>query len=181
MLHQLRRRRPPSGPVDLLTECHERIRYFLNLAMKIADAEDAPPADIQQGAYQVRRYIVEALPLHVADEEDLIAPLLRGCDETVEVALSRMVKEHRSQEEYLGQLQHICDVLEASPQRLPELRIKLRAVSATLSNDVYSHLADEERIIFPAMLRYLAAHQLDSILAAMRERRVQHFEREKHV
>jgi hypothetical protein len=58
--------------VDLLLACHERIRFFIDLAIRIADTTDASNEEIREAAARVVRYFSESLPLHVADEEESI-------------------------------------------------------------------------------------------------------------
>jgi hypothetical protein len=76
--------RPAAGAVELLLECHERIRHFARLALKLAGTRDLPPAEVAEAAAAVRRYFAEALPLHAADEEESMMPRLRGRDPAVE-------------------------------------------------------------------------------------------------
>src|SRR5690606_33889983 len=64
--------------VDLLDECHQRIRRFLALAGEAAAHRGAPSSETAQACADVERYFKEALPLHVADEEESITPRLRG-------------------------------------------------------------------------------------------------------
>src|SRR5690606_15926791 len=72
------RRDTPRDLVDLLGECHARIRRFVELAHEAAIRMDAPVEQVIQACADVERYFVEALPLHVADEEESIAPRLKG-------------------------------------------------------------------------------------------------------
>src|ERR1051326_5002660 len=80
----------PSDIVDLLKECHERIRTFINLAGRLAKAEEISDTDVRDGAGRVARYFSEALPLHVADEEQSILPRLQGKSAELDAALSEM-------------------------------------------------------------------------------------------
>ena len=46
----------PSDVVDLLLECHERIRYFIALAVRLAKAENSSLDEIREAAARVIRY-----------------------------------------------------------------------------------------------------------------------------
>src|SRR5512138_411206 len=70
MLLQLGRRVASEDVVDLLDECHGRIRRFLAMARALANApRDAALSEIVATASQVRRYFAEGFALHVEDEE----------------------------------------------------------------------------------------------------------------
>ena len=60
--------------VSLLLECHHRIRGFSALGVELGTRADLPAADVVQGCERVERYFGEALPLHVADEEESLLP-----------------------------------------------------------------------------------------------------------
>src|SRR6185503_861481 len=79
--------------VDALLACHERIRRFSAMAVRIADAGGATELEIRDAAAAVRRYFAEALPLHVADEDEDLAPLLAGRDPAIDAALATMSAE----------------------------------------------------------------------------------------
>src|SRR5690606_27503113 len=72
------KKNPKTDLIDALLECHERIRTFIDVAQRIATSPNAPPEEIREAATRVRRYFDEALPRHVADEEQSILPRLAG-------------------------------------------------------------------------------------------------------
>jgi hypothetical protein len=67
-----------SDIVDLLLECHERIRSFIGLAGRLANCGPVSDTEVSDAAARVVRYFSESLPLHVADEEESILPRLLG-------------------------------------------------------------------------------------------------------
>jgi len=136
MVFTIGRRDEEGDVVDLLLACHARIRRFIDLAQRAGDDAEVRATVI--------RYFTEALPLHVADEEELIAP---------RVATGEMHAEHVSHEPLLARL---CagDFTVA-----PELAVLFD-----------QHLAAEERDVFPAV-RGLPQPEQDAIRAAMRARR----------
>ena len=56
--------------VDLLLECHARIRRFLGMARHLADAEAVADREASEAAAAIGRYFEVALPLHTTDEDD---------------------------------------------------------------------------------------------------------------
>lgn len=171
MLIQLGPRRTEPGLVEALTECHERIRRFTSYAARLAAAAPAPePREVREVSAQVARYFRESLPLHLADEDEQVAPRLAGTSAEVDAALARMTAEHEAHEPVIARVIAICAELERDPARLAALAPELAAQAARLSELFAPHLELEERVIFPALAR-LPAGDRDAILAALRARR----------
>lgn len=164
------RRHAPDG-VDLLLECHTRIRRHLTMARRLAAASGHPEVEIRETAAQVRRYFTEALPLHILDEEITIRELLAGHNPIVDAALARMAGDHLDHEPALGRLIDLCAELERAPGDLGGIAVELAALVAVLEAQLLEHLAMEERTIFAA-LRLLPASDRDALARAMRERRL---------
>lgn len=157
--------------VDLLLDCHTRIRSFSSLAVRIATAEGASADEVRQAAYKVRRYFTVALPRHVADEEESVLPRLMGRDPEVDQALQRMEDEHQGHEAPLRRLMEICEILSETPERLPSFRQELATTGARLEAEFQSHLDAEEQFILPAMRSLLSKEDLDAIHQELRQRR----------
>lgn len=156
--------------VELLRECHDRIRRFLIMARRLATATDASLDEIRDVASQVRRYFVESLPLHIADEEKDIVPRLLGKNDQVDRALAAMASEHALHAALVSRLVDVCTTLSAEPHQLAARASELDAIAAQLATDFSAHLEAEERVIFPA-LRRLPSEARAGVLAAMRVRR----------
>jgi iron-sulfur cluster repair protein YtfE (RIC family) len=167
------RRRDPAGLVDLLLDCHTRIRTFSALAVTLAEVEMAERSHIEDAAHRVRRYFDEALPLHARDEEATVLPRLVGAEPVVDAALERMRQEHGEHEPQLAELVEICWLLEVSGDRIDELRGRLTAVSDALVPALEAHLAEEERTVFPALVRLIERRpELEAeMVAELRARR----------
>ena len=163
------RRRDPDG-VDLLIECHGRIRRHLVMARRLAEATGHPAKDIRETAAQVRRYFTEALPLHMQDEEENVLELLAGRSSAVDDALARMAADHLDHEPKVERLVALCGELEHDPGRLDALAVDLRIVVTFLEPAFLAHLELEERTLFSA-LRTLPQRHRDALAAAMRARR----------
>lgn len=171
MLLQLSSRRStqPTTLVALLSECHQRIRHFSHLACELARRSDAPPAEIEQAAASVMRYFSEALPLHVADEEESITPRLRGRSDEVTRALTTMSQEHVEHGPQLAELLSALTELRQAPTS-EQARLRLAAVAMPLQLDFERHLALEESVLFPA-LHLLPAADQKQIVEELRARR----------
>lgn len=172
MLVGIGSKKKPSDMVDMLLDCHERIRSFTALALRIAGAEGAADPEVAESAAKVRRYFTVALPKHVEDEEESVLPRLVGKDPEVDRALRQMEEEHGRHEAPLRRLIEICAELSSHPERLPSLRAELGEVAATLRDEFEPHLAAEEGIVFPAMRRHLSAQSQEEMVRELRRRRV---------
>ncbi len=156
--------------VDLLSECHRKIRRFIALARQAGSRQDVPAVQIVQACVDVERYFGKALPLHVADEEESIEPRLRGLSTLVDDALEAMAHQHQ---------QHVTEVeallrASASVRRQPHddaVRSELEAIAVALENEFERHLALEEKVIFPAIRDHLSAEIRRDIVHELRDRR----------
>jgi iron-sulfur cluster repair protein YtfE (RIC family) len=171
MLIRLGGKAAPGDAVDLALECHERIRSFLALARRIPDAREAAPETIAEAAARVRRYFVEALPLHARDEEDSFLPRLLGRDPEVDRALETMAREHEEHEAPLSALVAACEALSRDPGRLAEVAPGLAAAVQELDAHFAKHLAAEEAVILPAVRRLLDPAADAEIVREIRARR----------
>lgn len=173
MLTQLKRRPSVAAGdlVPLLLECHERIRCFVALAEGIASRTEAPAAQVVQACASVERYFTEALPLHVVDEEQSLAPRLRGRSAEVDRALTSMERQHAEHEQRLADLLAAVRAVRQEPQREP-LRCELARATQVLGDDFREHLELEESVIFPAARQLLSVELRASILVELRQRRL---------
>lgn len=112
---------------------------MLALAARLAGT-DAPEAERREAATRLRRYFTEALPKHVAEEEELCAGL-----DLPEVAA--MSAEHVAHEPVVARLVAIAREIEAGGA----VPAELAEVAAALEAAFVPHLEVEERVIFPAL------------------------------
>ncbi len=150
MLVKLGSRSTSEDVVDLLLACHERIRSFIAMARRIATAS----GDVREPAGQVRRYFAEAFPLHVADEEELLA------------IPPRIHDDHVMHAPAIEQLVAMCAAIEQGGPVPPELA----PLAERLERELEEHLQIEERDVFPA-LRLLPEAERARIRDAIRARR----------
>ncbi len=169
MLVTLGTRSAPVDLVDLLLECHHRIRRFLALAGALtAGWQDD---EIRVTAAQIRRYFADGLPLHVADEDETIAPALAGAPPAVIEAMGQMSREHVEMAPAIERLIDICAQLAADPRQQAALAPTLTATVTELTRRFESHLALEEQMVFPAVLA-LPHSVREELRGAIQRRRV---------
>jgi iron-sulfur cluster repair protein YtfE (RIC family) len=135
-------------PAGLLLDCHARIRFFADLAVRLA-TQDAPDAELTEAAAGVYRYFTEALPLHVADEEESVSPRLRRFAPETADALRTMERQHRAHDELLARLIPAWGELRSDPRR----RRDTHADAVHLRSELEEHLVAEERAVIPVLAR----------------------------
>jgi iron-sulfur cluster repair protein YtfE (RIC family) len=164
--------RGPEGPpdlVELLLECHARIRRFIALARTVAARPDASPEDTREACERVQRYFTEALPLHVADEEESVLPRLRGQSPQVDDALALMAGQHAAHAEPLQSMLQAAAALGLDRDDA-QARGALLATAARLEAEFEEHLALEEAALFPALRALPLATQAE-LVGELRRRR----------
>lgn len=171
MLIQIGQQKESSDIVDLLLECHERIRSFTGLAGRLANCGPVSDDDVRDAAAKIVRYFSESLPLHVADEEESILPRLLGRNASLDETLNTMRSEHDQHKPELESLIRLCRTLQYAPQQLPELREGLRATAGKLEREFLVHLEQEEKTVFPAIRTLLNVEDREAMLRELRARR----------
>src|SRR5512133_1803471 len=160
---------PPSGDVvDALLDCHQRIREFTSLALRLAAAQELPADEVRDAAARVHRYFAVALPLHARDEEESLLPRLTGLEPELDRELAAMLREHAEHDDPTGRVLAACAELQRDPGRLGDLGASLSAAASDLQRHFDDHLAREERVIFPAIRERLDPATQETIQAEMR-------------
>ena len=158
--------------VDLLTGCHDRIRHFTGVAVKLAHAQGAAPQEIVQAAAGVHRYYSVSLPLHEADEEETLRPRLGTvADEKVRHALMAMSEQHMAIDELLERLLPLLLMVQNNPEALSAAGAEMCAITKALDEMFHAHLQMEEEVIFPAIRAQLPDATQAEILHEMQGRR----------
>jgi hemerythrin-like domain-containing protein len=166
-------RGPRSGggdAIDLLLECHQRIRRFTAMAVALAEAGDSGDAGERAAAASALvRYFGDALPLHVADEEVDLEPLLERRTASAEVAglMSALGRQHRHIEALVAELMPSWQALLDGGTGAAELADASAELAALLGD----HLALEEAELMPRARAALSTDDLVALAAAMRSRR----------
>jgi hemerythrin-like domain-containing protein len=159
--------------VDMLTACHQRIRSFTGIALRLAEAQGSGPAEVANAAAAVHRYYSIALPLHEADENESVYPRLRDVltDAGEQRALQDMVEQHGPLNQVIARLLPRWDDLRGAPEKLPAVSAPLLADSRRLLELWNEHLALEEQAVFPLIRERLNPEALRDIHAEMKRRR----------
>ena len=155
---------------SLLLECHHRIRGFSALAEDVGRRVDLPEADVTAACDRCARYFSQALPLHVADEQESLLPRLRGRSAEIDGALLAMHAEHDDHRPHLKALVESLNAVKASPLD-GSLRSKLLAIAVPLRAALEKHLAMEERVLFPSIGSALSPEVQAQAVAELRARR----------
>jgi hemerythrin-like domain-containing protein len=156
-----------DDPIELLLACHNKVRRFADLSVRLRDHVATHGADkqAQEAAQSILRYFNIAAPLHHDDEEQDLFPALRtmGID-GLNLALSSLTTEHTR--------------LNALWQRMqPWLQDMAQGMSTEVPSTVEefaqaykAHAQREEDEVYPAASQLTAAQRL-RISAAMVRRR----------
>ncbi|WP_374561935.1 hemerythrin domain-containing protein [Ideonella sp.] len=165
---------PAAGldePFELLAACHERVKRSLALLLKLVAHAEQHGADAQaaQAARDVLRYFGLAAPLHHEDEEKHLLPLLYASEraELVEAA-EQMAADHRT---FRALWAALADGLQTlADGQLPDLpRLRREAESFSALHD--SHLALEDKLVFPATAALAGPAQRQAMSEDMAARR----------
>jgi hemerythrin-like domain-containing protein len=159
--------------VAMLLACHQRIRSFTGIAVRLAEATGAAAPEIANAAEAVHRYYSIALPLHEADENESVYPRLgrRLTDASERAALEAMVDQHGPLNQVVARLLPRWTELKTNPEKLSAYAADLRAAAAALQDLWTEHLALEEEIVFPLIRTRLTREDLDAIHSEMKQRR----------
>jgi hemerythrin-like domain-containing protein len=170
MVVKLGQKRRPDDVVGRLVDCHDRIRSFVDVVVRLSAAETLTGDEVKSAARDVHRYFTEALPRHVEDEEMSILPRLVGRDPDLDAALERMHGEHEEHEAPVSELVSICGQLALESEAKVD-RERLVALGVELGGAFSAHLLAEETIIFPAIDRWIPSSEQQKILVEMKQRR----------
>jgi hemerythrin-like domain-containing protein len=156
-----------DDPIDLLLACHDKVRRFAGLCLRLRDHIQEAGADqeAQEAAHAILRYFEVAAPLHHDDEEQDLFPALRALNRpALGTCLDELAAEHRT----LGALwqpvrlwlQAVAHAQAATPPA------SLHAFAQAYMN----HAQREEDEVYPAASQLLP-EQIKAISAAMVARR----------
>ena len=162
-----------TQPIAALKHCHDRIRKELQALEALPAHLSQHGADLQaqQGAAAIMRYFDQAAPLHHADEEEDLIPLLRASARDADAALLDLMipvlmAEHRDMaatwETLQSQLKQVA--LGQSSDLNPETVKQFSMLYATHMDTEETHIATMAKRLFdPAKMQLLGN--------AMRQRR----------
>lgn len=164
-----------EAPFEMLGACHERVERMLALLARLQQhlLERGCDDAARQAARDVMRYFDLAAPLHHQDEEiHVFPPLLAGPDAALRALAQRLLQDHRDMETAWAParsvLQTITDGPAADWTPLDPARTDALNRFAAL---YVRHLADEDRLAYPAARAVLTAQALQAMSSDMMQRR----------
>lgn len=156
-----------DDPIELLLACHDKVRRFATLALKLRDhlTQVGPDPQAQEAAQSILRYFEMAAPLHHQDEELDLFPALRTLKQSALTAsIDTLDAEHAELGALWGALQPwLRDTVAGRPTGTPpEVDDFARRYTA--------HAQREEVEVYPSAAQ-LTPEQVQRISAAMVARR----------
>ncbi len=162
-----------DDPFALLGACHERIRSFSALALRMLHARGAAPEDVADAAGRVHLYFTVGLPLHAADEDAELTELIQSLvpPDPVSRALDAMQREHREIEAWLEVLAPTWAGLATGALDVEGVRAATLPPTEALARLFDRHLLNEESVIFEFGRENLDADALAALTGGIRARR----------
>lgn len=159
----------PESPLDLLLECHGRMRRVVGAVRALAELDDPLDPRAVPTAEQARDYLRVAVRLHAEDEDLSVAPrLLRlALDQATRDAIATMDDEH---EQIVVGVPRVVLALEAFLVDPVGEQPGLVPAAEWLEQVLLPHLDAEEAGVFPACSR-LSQDDQATIVREMRLRR----------
>ncbi|MEO7494386.1 MAG: pyridoxamine 5'-phosphate oxidase [Massilia sp.] len=160
-------------PIAVLKHCHDRIRKQLATLDKLLAHLPAHGADEQarQAAAAVLKYFDQAAPLHHADEEENLIPMLQACAEGEDAATLAalgpgILQDHDAMDAMWQDLhEQLRGIAAGSAARLDP------ALVASFGERYLRHMETEEGHIAPMAKRLFSARQMAALGQAMQARR----------
>lgn len=156
-------------PIAMLEACHERVRHYSTLLVKLAVHLDEHGVDNEaiNAAQAVLRYFDVAAPLHHADEEqDLYPALLAHADDVLTEKIRSIEAEHPELDAQWAMLRGKLRRIVAGE------RVELsREEARNFFTRYFAHAAREEMEIYPFAEQLLDAATLKEIGRRMAARR----------
>jgi hemerythrin-like domain-containing protein len=158
------------APLEFLTGHHDRQSAMCAGLERLA--RDPGAADAAATARLLLDYLIHELPLHVADEEEDLLPLLARCateEDGIDTLLAQILSEHEGDTAFEACLTGPLEAIAAGrlPAR-PEIFARDAVAFATMQR---RHVAWENGTIIPLARLRLGAGELARLAAAMTARR----------
>lgn len=171
----------------VIAEVVEQARHIIGVAAK-ASAEELPAAETLETMRDLEAFLTVDLQLHIAKEEQVLFPALRGLTKDTDVAVEDMIAQHdevRSRRSSLRESIARLDQGHAGAQAAAsELSAAMRAAEAPVSrkplsevNDALArldwilegHFGDEEEGVFVPAAELLSPDQLAGLASRILE------------
>lgn len=163
-------------PLGLLSDCHRRIEYFLNVLLTLADQPShtmTPEQKIE--ATEALAYFETAAPRHTADEEGSLFPRLRNSASPDAMkafeTLSRLERDHVIADAHHRAVDELWR-RRLALEELPALEMReLRDRLGVLHSIYKEHILVEDCELFPIAAKVLSRADIDAIGLEMASRR----------
>ncbi len=163
-------------PLGLLSDCHRRIEYFLDVLVRLTDAARQPLTPEQWKEIDAAlNYFARAAPRHTADEEESLFPRLRSTRDPRAAkaleCLERLEQDHEMAAAHHRAVDMFCrrwlDHGFLSDRDMRNMRDRLAELQAIYRE----HIAIEDQELFPVAERLLSEEQMREIGREMAARR----------
>jgi len=158
-----------ADPLEFIAEDHLREREICAVLDRFADLtpEDAvaDPGDLQR----CRAFLATELPLHLADEEEDLFPLMRRCcdaEDEIDRVIQRLLSDHGHA---MKDTPEVLEVLQQIETRAPETAESLLLM--TYASQARRHLILENAVILPIARLRLRESDLETLRLRMMQRR----------
>ena len=164
-------------PLGLLSDCHRRVEHFLEVLVAFnRQAAGRPLIGAERSQLEGSlTYFATAAPKHTADEEESLFPRLRASTDpaarVLDDVLARLEHDHDDANGHHRQVDSLIRRWIASGSLAPADVRELGEHLAALQAIYQSHIAVEDRELFPAAGRLLSAGQVSDIGREMAARR----------
>ena len=160
-------------PIAVLKHCHDRIRKQLDTLLRLPTHLAAHGADQQavDAALAIIKYFDKAAPLHHADEEENLVPMLTaaasGADAATLASLVPGILQDHDAMDAMWQTLHeqLSAIASAGVASLDG------ALVTAFAERYHAHMVTEESHIAPMALRLFSATEMAALGSAMRQRR----------
>jgi hemerythrin-like domain-containing protein len=163
-------------PLGLLTDCHRRIEYFLNVLVTLTSTAGAPLTPEQwKEMEKAVNYFADAAPRHTADEEQSLFPRLRSMDDPRAAQALECIQELEHDHELAAAHHQAVDrfcrrwldhgfLSDADMRNLQDRLAELQSIYR-------EHIAVEDGWLFPVAAELLSDDKLRDIGREMAARR----------
>jgi hemerythrin-like domain-containing protein len=160
-----------TDPLGLLGDCHRRIERFLGVLLTLSRTRQGGPLEPAEAASlrAALEYFRTAAPQHTADEEESLFPRLRAAGALR--SLDALEADHQASASAHAEVDALGRKWLTAGALPPESAHTLAALLQQLSDTYASHIAIEDKEVFPAAGRMLSAEQIAAVGREMENRR----------
>jgi hemerythrin-like domain-containing protein len=160
-----------------MSDCHRRIERFLEALTKVAAGAQGGSLDAEHrhALDASLKYFRHSAPKHTADEEEDLFPLLRNSErpelQPLMARVDLLEREHKKADGWHREVDEIGERWLQQDHLSPEETARLQELLTSLSDLYRTHLAIEDREVFPAAREALSRSEAVAIGRKMASRR----------